>query len=134
MGHRSAPDVRFLLSRKLMARDENMPLPHSHTIKNMNISPLRVFHIVSVKTCHRRCIGFFLQLLLRDGQQMSAPYIPAVSPCPYADTGRVLPVNEGERRSACSFLLGSGASCAEVRAGICWTPLAVAFCFCLLLG
>lgn len=60
---------------------------------------------------------------------MSTPNIPAMSPCPASDTGRVLHANEGERRSVCSFLPGSGASCVEVRAGICLIHLAVAFWF-----
>lgn len=66
MGCCSAPDARFLLSRKMMVRHENMPLPHSNTIDNINISPLKIFHVVFTKTCHRRCTGCFLELL-RDG-------------------------------------------------------------------
>lgn len=42
---------------------KSMPLPHSHTIENINTSPLRFFHIVFMKICHRRCISFFPLLL-----------------------------------------------------------------------
>lgn len=41
----SAPGARFLLSRKMMVRHENMPLPYSNTIENINISSLKIFHL-----------------------------------------------------------------------------------------
>lgn len=53
-----------------------------------------------------------LRWLPRDGLQMFAA---GRSPRPCSDPGWVLPANEGERKSARSFLRRSGASCVGVR-------------------
>lgn len=126
MGNFTAPDASFLLSRKMIGWNENVPHPHSQSIQNINAPPLRFPPVVFMKTCHTRCICFSLccgstvmasRCLHHTFQQWALVL--------YAETGQVLPANEGEQRSVCSFLPGSGASCAEVRADVCLAHLAL---------